>query len=136
MSGCSFWTLVLHSIPPFRRHWPTNKGLEPLMCNWVLGFLTGRPQSVKIHVVLSSTTVLNACSPQGCVLNPLLYALLTYDCSARYPGKLFVVETSLILFVLNLLWFHLETFCSRVCFYSLKSICLFRSDICIATCAM
>ncbi|KAF7643373.1 hypothetical protein LDENG_00240390, partial [Lucifuga dentata] len=56
-------------------------GLKPSLCNWVLDFLTNRPQSVKIHGVSSSTITLNTGSPQGCVLSPLLYMLLTYDCS-------------------------------------------------------
>ncbi|KAF7648955.1 hypothetical protein LDENG_00149680, partial [Lucifuga dentata] len=62
-------------------------GLKPSLCNWVLDFLTNRPQSVKIHGVSSSTITLNTGSPQGCVLSPLLYMLLTYDCSARYPSN-------------------------------------------------
>lgn len=33
------------------------------------------------------TVTLNDCSPQKCVLSPLLYNIVTYDCSARYPGN-------------------------------------------------
>ncbi|KAI4879613.1 hypothetical protein NFI96_006236 [Prochilodus magdalenae] len=44
------------------------------------------PQSVRIHNLSSSTTILSTGSPQGCVLSPLLFTLLTYDCSPIHPG--------------------------------------------------
>lgn len=43
-------------------------GLTSSLCNWVLDFLTHRPQSVKIHGILSSTIILNTGSPKRCVL--------------------------------------------------------------------
>ncbi|KAI4891554.1 hypothetical protein NFI96_034005 [Prochilodus magdalenae] len=62
-------------------------GLRSSLCNnWVLDFLTNRPQSVRIHNLSSSTTILSTGSPQGCVLSPLLFTLLTYDCSPIHPG--------------------------------------------------
>ncbi|KAI4892922.1 hypothetical protein NFI96_001303 [Prochilodus magdalenae] len=61
-------------------------GLPSSLCNWVLDFLTNRPQSVRIHNLTSSTTILSTGSPQGCVLSPLLFTLLTYDCSPIHPG--------------------------------------------------
>ncbi|KAI4888731.1 hypothetical protein NFI96_022238, partial [Prochilodus magdalenae] len=68
----------------------TNKlcslGLCPSLCNWVLDFLNNGPQSVRIHNLTSSTTILNTGSPQGCVMSPLLFTLLTYDCSPIHPG--------------------------------------------------
>ncbi|KAI4872918.1 hypothetical protein NFI96_005300 [Prochilodus magdalenae] len=42
--------------------------------------------SVRIHNLSSSTTILSTGSPQGCVLSPLLFTLLTYDCSPIHPG--------------------------------------------------
>ncbi|KAI4903352.1 hypothetical protein NFI96_000122 [Prochilodus magdalenae] len=45
-------------------------GLRSSLCNWVLDFLTNRPQSVRIHNLSSSTTILSTGSPQGCVLSP------------------------------------------------------------------
>ncbi|KAK3560673.1 hypothetical protein QTP86_014520, partial [Hemibagrus guttatus] len=53
-------------------------GLNTSLCNWILDFLTGRPQSVRIGNSLSSTTTLSTGAPQGCVLSPLLFTLLTH----------------------------------------------------------
>ncbi|XP_061573938.1 sialoadhesin [Cololabis saira] len=50
----------------------TTPGLSSSLCNWVLDFLTARPQSVRIHDVSSSSITLSAGIPQGCVLSPIL----------------------------------------------------------------
>ncbi|KAI3363340.1 hypothetical protein L3Q82_011965, partial [Scortum barcoo] len=68
----------------------TTLGLSSTLCNWVLDFLTDRPQSVRIHDVSSSSISLSTGSPQGCVLSPLLFTLLTHDCSAIHPSCLIV----------------------------------------------
>ncbi|KAI4904352.1 hypothetical protein NFI96_032396 [Prochilodus magdalenae] len=57
-------------------------GLNTSLSNWILDFLTGRPQSVRIGRNTSSTTTLSTGAPQGCVLSPLLFTLLTHDCAA------------------------------------------------------
>ncbi|KAI5609016.1 gastrula zinc finger protein XlCGF28.1-like [Silurus asotus] len=59
-------------------------GLNTSLCNWILDFLTGRPQSVRIGNSISSTTTLSTGAPQGCVLIPLLFTLLTHDCVATH----------------------------------------------------
>ncbi len=46
-------------------------GLNNSLCNWILDFLTGRPQSVRVGHNTSSTTTLSTGAPQGCVLSPL-----------------------------------------------------------------
>ncbi|XP_054631629.1 uncharacterized protein LOC129181035 [Dunckerocampus dactyliophorus] len=56
--------------------------LSPSLCNWVFNFLTGRPQSVRVHNRTSSSRIVSTGTPQGCVLSPLLYTLFTYDCVA------------------------------------------------------
>ena len=51
-------------------------GFNPALCNWVLDFLTGLPQVVKVGNNISTSLILNTGAPQGCVLNPLLYSTL------------------------------------------------------------
>ncbi|KAK3540075.1 hypothetical protein QTP70_025390, partial [Hemibagrus guttatus] len=60
-------------------------GLNTSICNWILNFLTGRPQSVRSWNSFSSTTTLSTGAPQGCVLSPLLFTLLTHDCAEPPP---------------------------------------------------
>ncbi|KAK3533494.1 hypothetical protein QTP70_023360, partial [Hemibagrus guttatus] len=62
-------------------------GLNTTLCNWILDFLTGRPHSVRIGNSLSSTTKLSTGAPQGCVLSPLLFTLLTHDCAAMHSSN-------------------------------------------------
>ncbi len=40
-------------------------GLNNSLCNWILDFLTGRPQSVRVGHNTSSTTTLSTGAPQG-----------------------------------------------------------------------
>ena len=54
------------------------------LCNWILDFLTGRPQVVRVGNN-TSPTLMGA--PQGCVLSPLLYSLFTHDCMARHDSN-------------------------------------------------
>ncbi|KAK3573704.1 hypothetical protein QTP86_032060, partial [Hemibagrus guttatus] len=65
-------------------------GLNTSLCNWILDFLTGRPQLVWIGNSFSSTTTLSTGAPQGCVLSPLLYTLLTHDCAAMHSSNYIV----------------------------------------------
>ncbi|KAI3361850.1 hypothetical protein L3Q82_002181 [Scortum barcoo] len=48
----------------------TTLGLSSTLCNWVLDFLTDRPQSVRIHDVSSSSISLSTGSPQGLCAEP------------------------------------------------------------------
>ena len=59
-------------------------GLNTSLCNWILDFLTGRPQVVRVGNNTSATLILNTGYPQGCMLSPLLYSLFTHDCMARH----------------------------------------------------
>ncbi|KAI5620338.1 gastrula zinc finger protein XlCGF28.1-like [Silurus asotus] len=62
-------------------------GLNTSLCNWILDFLTGRPQAVRIRNSISSTTTLSTGAPQGCVLSPLLFTLLTHDCAPMHSSN-------------------------------------------------
>ncbi len=62
-------------------------GLNTSLCNWILDFLTARPQSVRVGRNTSSTTTLSTGAPQGCVLSPLLFTLLTHDCTAKVSSN-------------------------------------------------
>ena len=48
-------------------------GLNTSLCNWILDFLKGCPQVVRVCNKKSVTLILNTGAPQGCVLSPLLY---------------------------------------------------------------
>ena len=61
--------------------------LNPALCNWVLDFLTGRPQGVKVRNNTSTTLIRNTGAPQGCVFSPLLYSLFTHDCMATHASN-------------------------------------------------
>ncbi len=52
-------------------------GLNRFLCSWILDFLTGRSQVVRMGNNTSSPLILNTGAPQGCVLSPLLYFLYT-----------------------------------------------------------
>ncbi|KAI5606429.1 gastrula zinc finger protein XlCGF28.1-like [Silurus asotus] len=62
-------------------------GLNTSLCNWILDFLTERPQSIRIGNSISNTTTLSTGAPQGCVLSPLLFTLLTHDCVAMHNSN-------------------------------------------------
>ena len=54
---------------------------------WILDFLMGRPQIVKVGGHTSSILILNIGAPQACILSPLLYSLYTHDCVATFDSN-------------------------------------------------
>ena len=58
--------------------------LSTSLCNWLLDFLSERPQAVRVGNNTSSSITLSTGAPQGCVLSPLLFTLLTHDCTTTY----------------------------------------------------
>ncbi len=65
-------------------------GLNRSLCSWILDFLTGRSQVVRMGNNTSSPLTLNTGAPQGCVLSPLLYSLYTHDCTATHSSNVIV----------------------------------------------
>ncbi len=81
--GSAFNTIILQQL--------INKlnllGLKNSLGNWILDFLTGRPQSVRVGCNTSSNTTLSTGAPQGCELSPLLFTLLTHHCTAKFGSN-------------------------------------------------
>ncbi len=65
-------------------------GLNRSLCSWILDFLTGRSQVVRMGNNTSSPLTLNTGAPQCCVLSPLLYSLYTHDCAATHSSNVIV----------------------------------------------
>ncbi|KAI2647800.1 hypothetical protein H4Q32_031264 [Labeo rohita] len=78
---------AFNTIPQQLIHKLNLLGLNTSLCNWILDFLTRRPQSVRFGRNTSSTTTLSTGAPQGCVLSPLLFTLLTHDCTAKFSSN-------------------------------------------------
>ncbi|KAL0195028.1 hypothetical protein M9458_008600 [Cirrhinus mrigala] len=57
------------------------------LCNWIMDFLTNRPQHVRSGHICSTTITLNTGVPQGCVLSPFLYSLFTHDCRPMHGSN-------------------------------------------------
>ncbi len=64
-------------------------GLNRSLCSWILDFLTGRSQVVRMGNT-SSPLILNTGALQGCVLSPLVYSLYTHDCTATHSSNVIV----------------------------------------------
>ncbi|KAJ8349858.1 hypothetical protein SKAU_G00249880 [Synaphobranchus kaupii] len=76
-------------------------GLHPSLCNWVLNFLTSRPQVLRVGHYASSPLTLKTGAPQGCLLSPLLYS---HDCTATSDSNIIVKvadDTALVGLVSN-----------------------------------
>ncbi len=79
-------------------------GINNSLCNWILDFLTRRHQSVRVGHNTLSTTTLSTGAPQGCVLGPLLFTLLTHDCTAKFSSNhiiKFADDTSVVGLISN-----------------------------------
>ncbi|KAL2092866.1 hypothetical protein ACEWY4_012664 [Coilia grayii] len=62
-------------------------GISAPLCNWIMDFLTNRPQHVKSGHNLSNTITLNTGMPQGCMLSLFLYSLFTHECRPMYVSN-------------------------------------------------
>ena len=62
-------------------------GLNASLCNWILDFLTGLPQMVRVGNNTFAMLILNTGAPQGCVRSPHLYSMSTHDCMAKHDSN-------------------------------------------------
>ena len=67
-------------------------GLNTSLCNWIMDFLMGHPQVVRVGNDTSATLILNTGAPQGCVLSPLLYSHFTHDYTARHDSNTTITD--------------------------------------------
>ena len=85
-------------------------GLNSSLCNWILDFLTGRPQVVRMFSLTSFVLTLSTGAPQGCVLSPLLYA--QYRCVATplfHPGSLLLASiVCYILYIYRYIYLYIS----------------------------
>ena len=78
--------------------------LEYELVLWVLIYLMGRPQQVRVNDTTSSVEVVSTGPPQGCVLSPLLFMLYTNDCRSIRPNRYFITfsdDTALLSLLSN-----------------------------------
>ena len=87
MSECCSLTSVQHLTQSKLILKLSQLGISTSLCNWILDFLTDRPQSVKLDKLFSSPITLNTGVPQGFVLSPPLYSLFTHDCVPVYGSN-------------------------------------------------
>jgi hypothetical protein len=81
------YNLAFNTIVPSKLIKLEALGLNPTLCNWVLDFLTGHHQVVKVGNNISTSLTINTGAPQGCVLSPLPYYLFTHDCVAMHASN-------------------------------------------------
>ena len=75
------YSSAFNTIIPHKLHTKLLQlGVDPSLCDWILSFLSDRPQVVRAGEHESSSLTLNVGTPQGCVLSPSLYSLFTNDC--------------------------------------------------------
>ncbi|XP_051931224.1 uncharacterized protein LOC127607140 isoform X1 [Hippocampus zosterae] len=78
----AFNTIIPELLTPKLLH----LGVSPTICQWILSFLTGRTQQVRLGATTSSIRTTSTGAPQGCVLSPLLFSLYTNDCTSTDPA--------------------------------------------------
>jgi hypothetical protein len=62
-------------------------GLNTSLCNWILDFLMGCLQVIRVGNNKYATLILNMGAPQGFVLSPLLYSVFTHDCMVKHDSN-------------------------------------------------
>ncbi|KAJ8333972.1 hypothetical protein SKAU_G00412910 [Synaphobranchus kaupii] len=64
--------------------------INPHLILWVLAFLTGRHQVVRINGQSSSTRSISTGAPQGSVISPVLFTLYTDNCRSSDPEIIYI----------------------------------------------
>lgn len=70
------------------QHSMQSSPLWSVQCLWILSFLSGTPQVVKISSPMSSMLTLNTGTQQRCMLRLLLHSCFTHYCMAMYSSKI------------------------------------------------
>ena len=60
--------------------------VEAPIVSWIVDYLTGRPQYVRLQNCVSDRVVSNTRAPQGTVLSPFLFTLFTSDFNYCSPA--------------------------------------------------
>jgi len=60
-------------------------GVKDSLCAWVLDYLRGRQQQVRVGSTLSDTRMTNIGAPQGCVISPVLFTIYTDNHRGQAP---------------------------------------------------
>jgi len=68
----------------------TDLGVPTPTCNWILDFLTERPQVVRMGGRVSTELTVSTGSPQGCCLSPKLFTLYTHDCTSTQDNTILI----------------------------------------------
>jgi len=65
-------------------------GVDESLSMWIMDYLRGRTQKVRVGSAFSSSTTTHIGAPQGCVLSPKLFVIYTNDHRGRDPITLVV----------------------------------------------
>lgn len=65
----------------------TEMQVDAPLVSWMIDYLTGRPQYVRLQSCVSDRVVSNTGAPQGTVLSPFLFTLYTTDFSYRSESR-------------------------------------------------
>ncbi|XP_059801454.1 uncharacterized protein LOC132378514 [Hypanus sabinus] len=72
--------------------------------NWILDFLMGRPLSIQLGSNISGSITPSTGAPQGCVLSPPLFTVLTHNFTVRFCSKhiiKFICDTTVVDLISN-----------------------------------
>ena len=58
--------------------------VSPILCKFILDFLTNREQRVRINDILSTVLSISTGAPQGCVLSAILFIIYTNELRSRF----------------------------------------------------